>query len=411
MPPTSELGFDALLTISNQIETAPGVHPVEVDRRKLKRVSLHHLSWAEVLTIAVQQRVHRGVVDPDQAWILAELIRYLEHPKSGALDFTDMGSAWVPVREAVLAGTLRLNDKGLLEVVARWEQLLRFAALRLGRELGAEVQVALSRKEQADLSTRLQEQAGSLVERGLLTGTLRVPDAVGPLVITADIRTGKVTVSVDLDAPREGRPTTRVNWLTRQLKEAPDGLRVEAWAMNARSSASELLGVVREDPSLLVQDPKKELRSFRVCAASALGAKRGTGRGAFIDSVLTALDGIYESVIQHLRPWASRAPQLPRGAVSAAEAAGIDITPPSADLDESASSEGEVNASARTDSPDERHEEATEGADALVEETPAFEPLAIVDDLSLVEWDVAQDKLDRERTDDDVAERLADQTA
>jgi len=122
-----------------------GVHPVDVDRRKLRKVALHHLSWAEVLTIAVQQRVHRGVSDPEQAWILGELIRYLEHPKSGALDFSDMGATWVTVREAIAAGTLRANDKGLPEVLSRWDQLLRFAALRLGREFGADVQLGLSR--------------------------------------------------------------------------------------------------------------------------------------------------------------------------------------------------------------------------------------------------------------------------
>jgi hypothetical protein len=68
-------GFDAVITISNEMEPAPGKHPVEVDRRKLKRVSLHHLSWAQILTQAVQTRVFRGVSDPDQAWILGELIR------------------------------------------------------------------------------------------------------------------------------------------------------------------------------------------------------------------------------------------------------------------------------------------------------------------------------------------------
>ena len=142
-----ENDFACVLTISNQMAPAPGVHPVEVDRRKLRRVALHHMSWAEVLTVAVQQRVHRGVSDPEQAWILGELIRYLEHPKSGALDFSDMGAAWVPVRESLAAGTLRSSDKGLAEVVSRWEQLLRFAALRLGRELGADVQVVMSRRE------------------------------------------------------------------------------------------------------------------------------------------------------------------------------------------------------------------------------------------------------------------------
>ncbi len=83
-----------------------------------------------MLTVAVQQRVHRGVSDPDQAWILGELIRYLEHPKSGALDFSDMGASWVTIREAVATGTLRGSDKGLAHVISRWEQLLRFAAPR-----------------------------------------------------------------------------------------------------------------------------------------------------------------------------------------------------------------------------------------------------------------------------------------
>jgi hypothetical protein len=228
-------GLDAVMTISNQMAPAPGVHPVDVDKRKLRKVALHHLSWAEVLTIAVQQRVHRGVSDPEQAWILGELIRYLEHPKSGALDFSDMGSAWVPVREAVAAGTLRSNDKGLAEVVSRWEQLLRFAALRLGRELGADVQVQLSRKEAADPTVRFAAQAQSLVANGILTGALRIPDAVGPIDVVADLRAGKVTVSVDIDAPREGRATTRVNWLTRQLREAPDGLRIDAFTTGSEA--------------------------------------------------------------------------------------------------------------------------------------------------------------------------------
>lgn len=56
-----------------------------------------------------------------KAWILGELIRYLEHSKSGALEFDDMGEAWVGVRDQVTAGTLRTNDKGIAEVVARFD--------------------------------------------------------------------------------------------------------------------------------------------------------------------------------------------------------------------------------------------------------------------------------------------------
>jgi hypothetical protein len=142
-----ENGFDALLTISNEIPAAVGQHPTPVDKRKLKKVALYHLSWSEVLTHAVMQKEFRGVADPDQAWILGELIRYLEHPRSGALSFDDMGQSWVEVREAVATGTLRQTDKSAVEVAGRFDALIRFACLQLGRKLGAEVTPVLRRDE------------------------------------------------------------------------------------------------------------------------------------------------------------------------------------------------------------------------------------------------------------------------
>ena len=362
-----ENDFACVLTISNQMAPAPGVHPVEVDRRKLRRVALHHMSWAEVLTIAVQQRVHRGVSDPEQAWILGELIRYLEHPKSGALDFSDMGAAWVPVRESLAAGTLRSSDKGLAEVVSRWEQLLRFAALRLGRELGADVQVVMSRREVAEPALRFAAQTQSLVGHGVLTGTLRIPDAVAPIDISADLRGGRVVVSADVDAPREGRAATRVGWLTRQLKDAPDALRVDAFTIGSRTSTSELLRVVREDASVLIADPKKEFRTFRVAATSPLGSKRGVGRGGFIDSVLAAVDGFYASVVQQLRPWSVKAPQLPRTARTAVEEAGIDIEPPARDLMEPEGPEMEPSPPETSEEPAELVEAVQQAAAAAVD--------------------------------------------
>jgi hypothetical protein len=389
-----ENGIDVVLTISNHIAPAPGVHPVDVDKRKLRRVALRHLSWAEVLTVAVQQRVHRGVADPDQAWILGELIRYLENPRSGALDFSDMGAKWVDIRDAVAAGTLRRNDKGLPEVVSRWEQLLRFAALRLGRELGADVQVQVSRKEAADPGLRFAAQAKSLVDDGCLTGTLRIPDAVAPIDVVADVRSGRVTVSVDVDAPREGRPLTRLNWLTRQLRDAPDGLRVDAFVAGSRRSTSDLLRAVREDPNVLITDQKKEFRTFRVAATSALGTKRGAGRGGFIDSVLTSIDGFYEVVVQQLRPWSAKAPQLPKTGRTAAEEAGIDIEPPPSELEEPTERDIEAEIPPPEPEPPEIVEEAV--ANAPGEEVDA-EGVAPAPSAEVVSWDHAQDRLDHER--------------
>ncbi|MCW2736047.1 hypothetical protein [Nocardioides sp.] len=306
-----EQNYDAVLTISNEIPAVAGQHPTKVDKRKLKKVSLHHLSWSQVLAEAVMQKEFRGVADPDQAWILGELIRYLEHRKSGALEFDDMGEAWVGVRDQVAAGTLRVSDKGITEVVARFDALLRFASLQLGRQLGTEVVPVLSRTEAADPVVRAQALAQSLCATGELSGAIRIPGTAGHLVVTADLRAGKVTCHVDVDAPKEGRATTRVNWLLRQLKNAPDATRVEAFVAHARGSqAAELLGVVRENPSSLVLDPTKDLRSFRLAVSSTLGTKRGRGRGSFIDSVLTAVDGFYAEVLGSLRAWAAAPPKL-----------------------------------------------------------------------------------------------------
>src|SRR4051794_17620956 len=269
-------GFDALITISNEIPPSAGQHPTNVDKRKLRKVAMHHLPWSQILAEAVVQKEHRGVADPDQAWILGELIRYLEHPRSGALEFEDMGPSWVAVRDAVAAGTLRASDKGVADVAARFDALLRYASLRLGRALGTEVVPAVSRREAAEPGLRSAALVDGLVKEGRLTGAIRIPHAVAPLNVELDLRANRVTLHVDVDAPREGRATTRVNWLVRQLKAAPDSLRLEAFAMHTRGpGAAELLKSIREDAGLLIQDPKKDLRSFRVASTSPLGSKRG----------------------------------------------------------------------------------------------------------------------------------------
>ncbi|MEU4800827.1 hypothetical protein [Actinosynnema sp. NPDC023587] len=306
-----EHGFDALITISNEIPALPGQHPTTVDRRKVRKVALHHWSWTQVLCEAVMQKEHRGVADPDQAWVLGELIRYLEHPRSGAMAFEDMGTSWVPLRESIQAGTLRATDKAAPEVALRFDALVRFACLQLGRRLGTEVTPALTRKEVAEPQLRVAKQVAQLVGEGRLTAGIQIPGTAGTLQITADLRAGRIGCHVDLDGPREGRATTRVNWLVRQLKDAPETLRLEAFALHARGAgASELLRAVKADPSVLVADPAREIRGFRVAHSVPAGTKRGTGRNSFIDSVLGAVTGFYEDVVQNLKPWAAAPPRI-----------------------------------------------------------------------------------------------------
>jgi hypothetical protein len=107
-----------------------------------------------------------------------------------------------------------------------------------------------------------------------LTGAIRIPHTVTQLEVTADLRTGNAICHVDVAAPRDGRAATRVNWLVRQLKNAPETVRVEAFTAHSRgASSAELLRDIRENPAILVTDPTKELRMFRVALDRPLGAK------------------------------------------------------------------------------------------------------------------------------------------
>jgi hypothetical protein len=227
-----EQAFDGVLTISNQITGSSTESPVTVDGRKLKRTSLWHFSWWRVLTEAIVQYRYRGISDPDQAWILGELIAYLDSSASGAGGFEDMGDKWVAVRKSAHDGTLRQNHPEARAVAERWEEFTQYLCLGLSQDLGRSVTSVRPRKQST--SARLDESVKQLAGEGVLAAVLRVPDAVGDIRIRADLRARQTLTSVTLDAPREGRAKPRINWLLRQLADAPDDLRIDAAFPNAR---------------------------------------------------------------------------------------------------------------------------------------------------------------------------------
>ncbi len=261
-----ERGYDAVVTISNELPSTAGEHPVGVDRRKLRKVALHHLAWAEIVHEATMQLSHRGVADPTQAWVLSELVRYLQHPRSGASGFEEMGSSWVTVRDAVIAGTLRPSDRKAPQVTSSWDRLIRQVCLRKTGELGTDVTPVGARTHAADPAARTAALVKALVSDGQLAAALRIPGTAGPMRITADLRTAQIELSVDVTAPEEGRPLTRINWLLRQLGEAPDKLRIDALTSRSSDNRCELLDVARQDPKLLLPQDNNP-RTYRLTLA------------------------------------------------------------------------------------------------------------------------------------------------
>ncbi|MEX2159332.1 MAG: hypothetical protein WEB04_08020 [Dehalococcoidia bacterium] len=303
--------FDGLLTISNQIVHTVNQHPIRVDGKRFGRMPLYHLSWVRILTIAQMVKEHQGVSDPDQAWILGELIRYLEFEGSGAVMFDDMGAHWPTIREAVRHQTLRAADEGVRETTVRWDQLIQYICLRLASRLGREVRPLLTRREIENPESRINAIVHDLTQDGTLSAAVRIPDTIGPLQIRANIRTMMAEVSVDVEAPDLKRPAARVNWLVRQLRNAPAGTRIDAAFLWARETTSELLSAVSEDPKKLLAGNSRPPSSFRLATSKALGTKRKSGKGSFITDLSSLVDNFYRDVVQDLKPWSQPAPQLP----------------------------------------------------------------------------------------------------
>ena len=118
-------GFDAVITISNEFVAPSAPHPVQLPGRVARQTKLIHWSWAHVLTSAVILRKRHQVSDPEQSWLLDELIRYLDDERSGALFFEGFGRHWVSIRGAARAGTLRRGDDGLVPLLVSWTLRLR----------------------------------------------------------------------------------------------------------------------------------------------------------------------------------------------------------------------------------------------------------------------------------------------
>lgn len=318
-------GFDAVITISNEFSPVAGEHPLSVNRRLLQRVELHHLSWVGILSEAVLQHEYRGIEDPDQAWILSELIAYLEHRNSGAMEFDDMGASWVKVRNSARDGTLRATDPEAKELIARWEEFIRFLCLQLSMSLGAEVSQIMSRRARTDVGARRADALRTLDEFGTLEVVLRVPDAIGDISVTVNLSTQKVEVSVEVRAPQSGRALTRVNWLLRQLPEAVHDLRLDVTFENVRTTTSNMVSQLRDDRELALLDGNKRLpRGFTVALIRNMGIKKGSGPGSFIGSVQEALEHFYGEIVQNLRPWTPPAPKLSPTRAEAPEVTALD---------------------------------------------------------------------------------------
>jgi stress response protein SCP2 len=294
--------YEAVITLSNDValDGSPLVD-VKIDGRRKHKVALWHLSWAEVTHQAQMLIRHEGVGNAAHAWLLQELLFYLQHENSGCHGFQNMGPAWVPVRRGIDEETLCEGDPRAAVVVANWERLIRQVCLRLGGELGQKVLPVQRVKRGTDPGERRAALADRLCREGLLQAELRIEDSPGVLGLTADLRTGKLRTSLEIPAPTAGSPLTWAKRLVRQLADAPADLHVETLVDGRGTGPRGTLERLRPEPADLLPKDGATTTGFRLSLFKGMGSSRGTAETGFIRSVDEAVDRFHATVVTALQ--------------------------------------------------------------------------------------------------------------
>lgn len=253
---------------------------------------------------------HRGVVDPEQGWILGELIRYLEHPASGVMTFDDMGPYWTSVRVAARASTLSKHTEGVDDIADRFDQIIRYSTLRLSSEIGETVESVLSRAHRESPAQRLAHLVESLCQKGTLEAKLRVPNTAGDIEVVADLRSQQLTAAVEVDAPEDRGARGRVSWLLSQL-DSEGSMILETYAKNARTPIVTTVAEAEEDRLVAIGEDRIEPYRFRLIRRVEMStARRPTSRQkGFIGGILDLIESFYETVVQQITPWQRPAPK------------------------------------------------------------------------------------------------------
>ncbi|MEQ8799169.1 MAG: hypothetical protein RJQ08_14690 [Salinisphaeraceae bacterium] len=306
----------AVITISNDFAPRPSHHPVNVSKRKLGKLELYHWSWTYIMTEAVLKIRNHGIADRDQAYLLAELVRYLSHDKSGISGMDEMPSSWASICDSVRRDMrLTRSNAEVREVVNAWQELTRYVALEFSMRIGRTVTVALPSKHVKDPNARESDDIAKLCDHQILEEHFEVPDAAAKVSLTTSLKAGHVSAWMEVKAPRDRKqPKSCVTWILGQLKKVEGAEKVQVYARFPGRTENQCvsLDVLREDKqSLLEGAPGKMPTAFAVQCELNLGngiSRRRKIVGEITDLVLD----FYVNVGQHLRTWIPTPPQVDR---------------------------------------------------------------------------------------------------
>jgi len=261
----------------------------------------------------------KEISDPDQKWMLDEWIRYVDDSESRIIVPPDLGSHWGEILKAARTGALEQSGSELLDVAKFWMGYLQKAALQLRAKLGVDVEVRLSRKERSDNQLHLEHLVADARANGTLSGVLRIPDAAGDIHIEVFLHSRSVRYSLEVAAPTEGRQTTRLNWLSRQLRglSIPSDMLVTAeWTGRGLLTSAPVSQFVADPGTLLVDRKGASLpkdvnpKRFLLQRTTRLQVCRGRSNAPVLEGISKGLEDFYLRLVEGLVRFVPRAPRL-----------------------------------------------------------------------------------------------------
>jgi len=310
-------GIPRLITISNQFVSSPTQFPISI--KSSKNVDLFHLSWSYILTLAqiLLFKNDKNIEDEDQAAIMNEVVDYFEHNKSGVCGFTQMKPGWKSVVDKHKAGIeLKYEDCDVKEAVESWMQEERDMALILSRNLGLLVKSGES-KFKNNFVARIDRDIKKIVEKKVLTSTLRVEGAVSDITINVHFGRRCVEMTVIINPPRNKKSIGQLGWLKKQLEKCRNkcekkyesiinelhiGVRLKKSNHFDRFHLSKLEERAEDYK-------KKEIREFRVVQVKDFGGKFSAQK-KFVETIEKMLLDYYECVVQYLEQPRVMAPKM-----------------------------------------------------------------------------------------------------
>lgn len=309
-----ENGFDAVISLTNQMVALPTHNPIKLTKSQTKGLDVFHWSWMFAVTQAELLLQGDGIEDTDQAYLLREVVRYFDHPSSGIHGFTSMNKHWKELVSAVGRTKLNKSSAEIELTVSSWHQEQRDLCLIMSRLLNETVELKLGRAHTKDPVKRLKDDSEKLAAEHRLEVILNVPNAAADLVVTADLYGRSIFCGMKITAPKDKKSASaRINWLLRQLSGCEtDNFWIKAIRTGRAADTDARLADVLADKSCLEADDSAAVpTAFEVFYMLDL-AGRFSGSRVFIEELEKAVPYFYQQVGQFLRAWVAPPPKVPK---------------------------------------------------------------------------------------------------